>query len=287
MSNVAVTGANGFLGKYVVDRLAVDHHVTALIRRDDGWRWPTEVSCRIINYTSADLLRQFTGKQAVVHLAARRPYRGENSQIFDNVRLDFEVMSAAERAGVEHFVFASTRGVYGDQPAPWSETCTPRPLGAYALAKLQSEQTAAFFAYDGLKVSVLRLSQIFGLGEYPGSAVSQFIEMARLGRTINIGVRGICREYTYVKDMACAIARVIDIGEAGTFNVGSGARTELADLARAIAAGFGGASKVEVLDSARLVDEMSFMDCSKFFRTFRWKPSFTVNAAADDVARQP
>lgn len=278
---IAITGANGFLGRHLlrcwVDRfelVAISRHAASL-----------RVPCRISDYTSDSLTPLMEGCQAVVHLAARRPLGLNGAEVMPNVLLDQCVFEAAERAGVRHVVLASTRGVYGGMPAPWCESMQPEPLTLYALAKLQSEQLAAFYRRRGITATVLRLSQLFGEGEYEGSAVNTFITHAQHKRTVRISVTGLRREYTYVDDVAQAIGRVLDSPADGVFNLGSGEVVSMLDMATQVFEAFGRPSAdVVVADDAGVSTEFSLMDSSRFRQAFGWRPQFTLHQGARAVA---
>ena len=280
---VLVTGANGFLGRHIVRGLSVDHSVLPVARRN----LVGDAACATSDYTVDSLVSLMHGVETVVHLAASRFNRATTSECLSNTILDQRVFEAAERAGVPHVVFASSRGVYGLQPAPWTEQCAPAPVTLYALAKLQSELSADFYSRRGMPVTVLRLSQLFGDGEYEGSAVNTFIDSARYGRRATITMTGMRREYTYVDDIVEAVKLVLMKPTAGIFNLGGGEVLDMETLARHVFRAFGRSdTAVEVVSDAQVSNEYSLMDSSLFRRTFGWRPQWTLSMASAALAEQ-
>ena len=281
---IAVTGAGGFIGRHLVPTLREEHEVLALTRQTSS---ATDSAAGAVHtdYSLEQLRQLLPGCDALIHLAAQRPYAGENAQILENGLLDYRIFQAAEDCGVRHVVYISTRGVYGKQPTPWSEATPPAPGTLYAVAKLHSEETAAYFLRRGLCITTLRLAQIFGLGEYDGSAITTFLKSAYQGMPIHLTVTGVRREYLYVRDVVGAMQRVLAHPLSGIYNLGSGEITSLEDMALAIVSAFGQQGNILKQENPRDLGEYSLMDSTKFRESFSWTPRWSFAEAAKDIAR--
>ena len=281
---VVITGATGFIGRHLVTELKGIHEVLALTRQtilDSN----LGVNCVRTDFSREELCQSLRGCHAVIHLAAQRSYHGADSSIIENGLLDFRLFQAAEECGVNHIVYASTRGIYGAQLPPWSEVTPPAPNSLYSLAKLHSEATAAFFVQRVLRITTLRLAQVFGLGEYEGSAITTFLRNAYQGNPIALTVTGIRREYLYVKDLARAIEKTLADPTSGTYNLGSGEVVSLEEVAHGILCAFGRQKGILTPENRKDMGEYSLMDSTRFRERFSWKPDHTFTEAADDVAR--
>lgn len=280
---VLVTGATGFLGKYVVDFLKNDFKVVGLSRSFDK----IEKNYRLFktDYSVSHLNSLMEGCDAIIHLAAGRLNNTSSQNLQKNVSLDFDLFSVAHQKGIKNIVFISTRGVYGSQKAPWLELMPVQPENVYALAKSQSEVLVEFFNRKGLNIKILRLAQLLGVGEYKESAIHSFVENARSNTPIKITVEGIQREYIYVKDVLSALVKAINMPEKkGTYNLGSGELISLFDIAEKISAAFGRRELVELTVEKKII-EYSLMDSSLFREKFDWQPKYSIENAAIDMAR--
>jgi ADP-L-glycero-D-manno-heptose 6-epimerase len=139
--------------------------------------------------------------------------------------LDF---SAARKINL---VYASSAGVYGNEPAPQKETGRLNPLNIYAYSKFAGDQLALRAAQEAkIKIVGLRYFNVFGLGEqHKGSAASmiyQLAEQMRSGKRPRIFHDGEqTRDHIYVKDVVDANLKAFEARESGIANIGTGKAT--------------------------------------------------------------
>src|SRR5688572_13762390 len=120
---VVVVGATGNLGTSLVSTLAGDDRVTEIIglaRRRSEWR-PPKTSFRAVDVRADDLVEQFRGADAVVHLAwlfqpSHRPLETWRTNVLGSIR----VFEAAGAAHVPSLVYASSVGAYSPGPVDGS-----------------------------------------------------------------------------------------------------------------------------------------------------------------------
>ena len=154
---VAITGANGFIGRALADHLAAMGHATVCLARRYG-----------VIYTDIDdLARRLDGAHAVVHLAARAHQRGRAGDFNINQEITHAVCQAARRVEVSHLVYLSSIGVNGNatRGTPFRESDLPIPLEPYALSKMHCEQIVKD---SGLAYTLVRPSMVYGPGA-PGN----------------------------------------------------------------------------------------------------------------------
>ncbi len=183
---VAVTGASGFIGSRLCERLVEqgDEVVAVLRRAGAGPGAPaspavTQVAvgdlCAATDFTTA-----LAGVEAVVHLAAHA-HRGEaldaaSRRMFwrVNVAATEALVTQAARAGVTRFVFMSSAKVHGDtspsgpdgRPHAFSPGDSPLPAGPYGASKWAAEQALAARCREaGMALTILRPPLVYGPGQ--------------------------------------------------------------------------------------------------------------------------
>ena len=183
-ASVAVTGATGFLGRYLIDVLERrGARVIGVVRNPDrvqGLRDRFELrKADLADFDS--LARSFEGVDAVVSNAALlslRP-RGWQTYLATNVEGTSNVYRAMEACGVERAVQISSVGVYREHRPPvdeshpiYDEQTRGNRINAYSLSKALSERAAWRMAKKaGIQLSVLRPSGIYGAFDQTFTAV--------------------------------------------------------------------------------------------------------------------
>jgi nucleoside-diphosphate-sugar epimerase len=173
---ILITGATGFVGKALVQRLLADDGLLRLVVsvRRDGQRWPEQVLPIVTGdlNPSTDWSFALEGVAVVVHSAARVHVMHDTAAdpltAFRAVNVDgtLKLARQAAAAGVKRFVFISSIGVNGAQTVlgkPFSETDKPNPHNAYALSKWEAEQGLMRIADEtGLEVVIVRPPLVYG-----------------------------------------------------------------------------------------------------------------------------
>jgi UDP-glucose 4-epimerase len=253
---VVVTGAAGFIGSHLVERLLGEgHEVTGV----DGFVdfYPRAVKEKNLSLARAHprfrlvegLLQDIPldglleGAGQVYHLAAQAGVRsswGREFQLYTdhNVLATQRLLEAAVEAGVPRLVYASSSSVYGDSVAlPLHEDAACRPLSPYGVTKLAAENLACLYERNhGLPAVSLRFFTVYGPRQRPDMAFHRFLAAARDGTPIRVfGDGKQTRDFTYVDDIVTATIRAADSGRPGcVYNVGGGQRLALEDVLRTI-----------------------------------------------------
>lgn len=288
---ILVTGGAGFIGSHLIEHFASAADVTVLDNLCTGHRSNLrDDACRFIQGSILDrslLFRALRGIDHVFHLAAMisvpesmlRPRECVETNVIGTVN----VLEAAEAAGVQKVVFASSAAVYGDDPVvPKVEAMAPKPKSPYAITKLDGEFYCDLFQRErGLKTASLRFFNVFGPRQDPKSpyaaAIPIFIEKALRGDPISIfGDGEQTRDFIYVKDIVSALAFVSAHQDVtGTYNVGYGQRMTVSKIARNIIELTGSKVDVKYLPE-RLGDVKHSLASSEKLRNAGWRPSYDV-----------
>lgn len=248
-----VTGGAGFIGSHIVEQLlAAGHepHVIDNLSTGDRRNVPAGVTLHEVDVRNlADVQKVFdtVRPQAVTHQAAqmsvslsvREPY-------FDaevNVMGLLSVLQAADRSGVERFVFASSGGVlYGDVHTPAPESHPADPMSPYGISKWVGERYLKFYSQQSkMSCVALRYSNVFGPRQNPhgeAGVVAIFCQRLLRGESATINGDGkYIRDYVYVTDVAaanvCALTRPA-IEPFRPYNVGTGQPTDTNQIGEAI-----------------------------------------------------
>ena len=272
MTGILVTGAAGFVGRALVERLAGDgHRVVAAVRRDPC-AWPERVSAFEHPDLSGpvDWASALQGVDAVVHVAARahvlREKRGEDAlDAFRAVNRDATLVlaRASAVAGVRRFVFVSSLGVLGGgtHGRAFSIEDTPAPHSPYALAKWEAEQGLAQIAAEtDLEITIVRPPLVLGPG-----AKGNLGLIARLiarGIPLPFGAithnrRDVVSRDVLVDLLTLCIAHPRAAG--GTFLASDGVTRSTADIVRTVAAADGRTARLLPVPPALLGAALSLL----------------------------
>jgi len=274
-----VTGGAGFIGSNLVDALlARGDDVTAVDDLSSGKRENVHADAAFVERDIREEL-EFGGADVVFHLAAQadvqtsmqRPEYDADVNVVGSVR----VLEAARATGAQ-VVFSSTGGaIYGECDGPAPEDSTLQPVSPYGIAKLCAEQyLAGWNRIHGSDHVVLRFANVYGPRQdsgLEGGVVAIFLErMARGEPTTIFGDGSQTRDFVYVGDVVDALLAAVG-HDGGTFNVGTGRETSVAELHQACRT-VAGSDEEPRLEPARLGDaRRSVLDVSRIERELDWR----------------
>ena len=251
-----VTGAAGFIGSHLVERLLADgHHVRAFVRYNStsswGWLEPYAASPNDnLEICTGDIRdfdavsRAMKGVDAVFHLAALigipYSYVSPLAYVKTNVEGTYNVLQAARENGVSRVVHTSTSEIYGTaQYVPIDEKHPVNPQSPYAASKASADFLALSFhrSFD-LPVTVVRPFNTYGPRQSARAVIPTIITQLLSGATtLKLGNTRPTRDLTYVSDTVQGFIRVglheNTIGE--TLNLGTGSEISIGNLATKIA----------------------------------------------------
>jgi UDP-glucuronate 4-epimerase len=305
---ILVTGAAGFIGSHLVDRLLADgrevlgldnfdpFYDPALKRRNlAGALAHPRFRLAELDLRDADALARLVAESrpaAIAHLAARagvRPSIEQPSLYAEvNVLATTRLLEAACRLDpLPRFVYASSSSVYGDRPdAPFREADpVDRPISPYAATKKACELIAhAFHHLHGLPVTGLRFFTAYGPRNRPDLAMYKFARLIDTGRPVPMfGDGSTRRDYTYVADIADGVARAIDrCSSCRVYNLGHSEPVPLREMIAAIGRALGKEPVIDRLPEQPGDVRQTFADISLARAELGYSPSTPF---ADGVAR--
>lgn len=264
-----VTGAGGFIGSHLVERLAGDGaKVRALVHYNalgsQGWldASPARESVEIVAGDVGDresVLRAAEGVDVILHLAALvgipYSYRAPASYVRTNVEGTLNVLSAAREHGAARVVVTSTSEVYGTaRRVPMDEGHPLQAQSPYAASKIASDKLAeSFWLSFQVPVVTVRPFNTFGPRQSARAVIPTVIRQALGGSTVRLGNLGPTRDFNFVQDTVDGFVRAAatDGIEGETFNVGSGRETSIREVVEKVG-GILGKELAVVEESARV-----------------------------------
>ncbi|MBI4357949.1 MAG: ADP-glyceromanno-heptose 6-epimerase [Candidatus Omnitrophica bacterium] len=233
--NAIVTGGAGFIGSNLALTLEKQGVRVTIVDDFSGGNFENiknfrgKVIAQDINQVAWDSLKPV---DVIFHEAALTDttVTDQKKMMSNNVEGFRKILHFALQNRIK-LVYASSAGVYGNEPAPQSENGRLNPLNIYAYSKLVGDQIAlqAMKASKMLIVG-LRYFNVFGLGEkHKGkfaSMIYQLAEQMRSGKRPRIFHDGEqMRDHIYVRDAVDANLMAFEAKEGGIFNVGTGKAT--------------------------------------------------------------
>ena len=248
---VLVTGADGFIGSHLVERLVAEGaRVRAFClynsRGSAGWLdeldpdMRARIDIRLGDIRDALAVERATeGMEVVFHLAALiaipYSYTAVESFVDTNVRGTMHVLEAARRAGARRVIQTSTSEVYGTpRSLPIRETHPLNAQSPYAATKVASDQLAlAYHRSFELPVVVLRPFNTYGPRQSDRAVLPTMLRQLLAGRTeIRLGRLDPRRDLTYVADTVDGFVRaaVADGIDGETIQLGTGRAESIGEL---------------------------------------------------------
>jgi UDP-glucose 4-epimerase len=292
-----VTGAAGFIGSNLVDRLlAAGHEVTGFDNFSTGVRRFLEPASRSPRFrvVEGDLLhgeavaRAMAGADVVFHLAANADVRfgpdHPRRDLEQNTIATSNVLEGMREAGVRRIAFSSTGSVYGEPEVfPTPETAPfPVQTSLYGASKLAAEGLiAAYAAAYGFQTWIFRFVSILGERYTHGHVVDFYRQLLAHPECLNVLGNGRQRKsYLYVQDCIDAILLAVDRCAAPVtiLNLGTDEYCEVNDsigwiaghLAVSPQLSYAGGERGWVGDSPFI-----FLDCTRI-RALGWRPALTI-----------
>jgi UDP-glucose 4-epimerase len=301
-----VTGAAGFIGSNLVDRLLADgHEVVGFDNLSTGQKRFLEgaVSKKGFRLVTGDILDEkilveaARGCQMVFHLAANADVRfgpdHPDRDLNQNTIGTFNVLEAARKNGIGRFAFSSTGSVYGEAkviPTP-EDAAFPVQTSLYGASKLAGEGLiAAYCEAFGMRAWIFRFVSILGERYSHGHVFDFCRSLFRDPGTLKILGDGTQRKsYLYVMDCVKAILTAVDKAEdkVNIFNLGTDEHVQVRDSVGIItdelkvkpALVYTGGDRGWIGDNPFIQ-----LDCRRI-RALGWKPELTIQEGVRRTVR--
>ncbi|MHC4168910.1 MAG: NAD-dependent epimerase/dehydratase family protein, partial [Planctomycetota bacterium] len=249
-----VTGAAGFIGSHLSERLLHDGHTVIGVDNFDDFYDPqikrrnignclnsTEFQLVEADIRDGEAMNEAVGRgvEVIVHLAAKagvRPSIAEPLVCSDvNINGTMILLELAKERGIDKFVFASSSSVYGNnEKVPFSEDDNVDfPISPYAATKKAGELICHTYHHlCGMSIACLRYFTVYGPRQRPDLAIHKFARLIERGEPIPVyGDGSAMRDFTYIDDVIDGTVAAIDkCAGFNIYNLGESQPVEVNDL---------------------------------------------------------
>ena len=291
MAHALVTGAAGFIGSTLTDRLLADgvrvtgvdaftdyYDVTLKRRNVAGALGAKGFELLELDLGTADLTR-LPEVDVVFHNAAQPGVRASWGSEFGaytqhNVLATQRLLERYKRSKLERFIYASSSSIYGDAESyPTSEAMLPRPFSPYGVTKLAGEHLVLLYGRNfGMPVAALRYFTVYGPRQRPDMAFHRFCRAMLANEPITVyGDGHQSRDFTFVSDAVEANVRAWKrAAPQGVYNVGGGSQVEVLEAISLLEKSLGRKARVNLeprpagdplrtrADAARLAADLGY-----------------------------
>ena len=295
-----VTGAAGFIGSHLTERLLNDGWTVVGVDSFDGFYDPQikrrNIAGCLLNprftLVEADIRDKAAMDKAIpgdvetiVHLAARagvRPSIAEPLLYTDvNVNGTVVLLEAARERGIPKFIFASSSSVYGNsRKVPFSEADNVDfPISPYAATKKAGELIChTYYHLHGIAINCLRFFTVYGPRQRPDLAIHKFARLIEAGKPVpTYGDGTMMRDFTYIDDIINGVVAAIDrcIGYE-IYNLGESRPISVNDLIAELEFALGKKAVKTHLPLQPGDVNRTFADVSKAERDLGYRPSTDI-----------
>jgi UDP-glucose 4-epimerase len=288
---ILVTGGAGFIGSHTVDALVEAGHVVTVV--DDlstGVRADVNSAAvleqvDVKDAAALDGVMQRAGPDVVMAFAGRvdvrRSIEDPAQDASTNILGSLNTFCAGARHGAQRLIFASTGGaLYGEARVPVDEHTPIQPLSPYGVAKHAAEQYLAWAGrHYGVACTTLRYANVYGPRQntsQEAGVVALFLTRMLHGDPLVVRGDGLqTRDFVYVQDVVRANLLAVE-SPRGTYNIGTGSATSIADLA-ALCAGLHG-HDIAIRHEPAVTGEVrdSVLDAGLAGEQLGWRPLWSL-----------
>ena len=274
---VLVTGAGGFIGSHLAERIAqLGARTRCYLRYTSqgslGWlaASPVRSELEIIHGDIRDyesVLQAAKDVDVIFHLAALvgipYSYHSPRSYLQTNIEGTLNVLEAARRHETERLVCTSTSEVYGSALyVPIDENHLLQGQSPYSATKIAADKiTESYHRSFGLPVSIARPFNAYGPRQSSRAVIPTIVTQALAQSSVKLGNLHTTRDFNFISDTVEGFIAIAEASAATgkTLNIGSGAETSIRELTEAIFDLIGTKCSVDI-EEQRLRPEASEVD---------------------------
>jgi UDP-glucuronate 4-epimerase len=304
-----ITGAAGFIGSHLTDRLLSDGWAVVGIDSFDTFYDP-QIKRRNIkaslqhpdfSLVEADIRDKATMENAIgedvdviVHLAARAGVRPsiEQPALYTDVNINGTVvlLEIARQRSLKKFVFASSSSVYGNnKKVPFAESDNVDfPISPYAATKKAGELICHTYHHlYGIGVTCLRFFTVYGPRQRPDLAIHKFARLIEDGQPIPIyGDGTMRRDFTYIDDIVNGVVAAIDkCAGYEIYNLGESRPISVSDLVAEIEKALGKQAVKDHLPVQPGDVNQTYADVAKAQRDLGYNPATHIATGLAEFVR--
>jgi UDP-glucuronate 4-epimerase len=297
-----VTGAAGFIGSHLSERLLHDGWTVVGVDNFDGFYDPRVkrrnitgcLSHRDFQLIEGDIRDKTAIEKAiaddtdvVVHLAAKagvRPSIAEPALYADvNINGTVVLLEIAKERHIGRFIFASSSSVYGNnRKVPFAENDNVDfPISPYAATKKAGELICHTYHHlHGIAINCLRFFTVYGPRQRPDLAIHKFARLIEAGKPVPIyGDGAMMRDFTYIDDIISGTIAAIDKCTGyEIYNLGESQPISVNDLVAELENALGKKAIKEYLPPQPGDVDRTYADIAKAEKYLDYRPATNIQA---------
>lgn len=299
MKRILVTGAGGFIGSHLVEKLTEEgYEVKAFVRYNskNNWGWleysPVKNDIEVITGDIRDydsVSKAAEDCQAIFHLAALigipYSYVSPLAYIKTNIEGTYNILQTAKERNLENIIITSTSETYGTaQRVPIDEDHPLVGQSPYSASKIASDQIAlSYHKSFGLPVKIVRPFNTYGPRQSARAVIPTIIAQLLNGKTeLQLGNTSPTRDLTFVKDTVNGFLEIFKCEDliGNVTNIGMNEEITIKNLAKTIAELLN--VKISVQEDKQRVrpenSEVERLRCdnTKVMKYTEWKPEYDL-----------
>jgi len=297
---VLITGAAGFIGSHLCERLLDDEWLVVGVDNFDDFydpqikRWNIASCLKNKNFqlVEADIRDSAAmdrtigdGIEIIVHLAARAGVRPSITQplLYADVNVNGTIvlLEAAKKHKTDKFIFGSSSSVYGNnEKVPFSEDDNVDfPISPYAATKKAGELICHTYHHlYRISITCLRLFTVYGPRQRPDLAIHKFAKLIEQDKPIPVyGDGTMMRDFTYIDDIINGMVAAMQKCDGfNIYNLGESRPIAVNDLVTEIEKAIGKKAVKEYLPPRPGDVERTYADVTKAVNKLGYNPSTTI-----------
>jgi nucleoside-diphosphate-sugar epimerase len=296
---IVVTGAAGFIGSHLCERLLQNPEHTVIgidsLVNERKIRLRNLIQLLEIDeprfqffpvdLLTADLQPLLAGAGAVYHLAGVPGVRSSwgsqfRTYVENNILVTQRLLEACKGLKLNKFIYISTSSVYGEKEGRITENALTQPLSPYGVSKLAGEHLCRIYREtEGIPTVILRYFTVYGPRQRPDMAFHKFIHQILRGDPVPVYGDGLqSRDFTYISDCVEATVAALKadhvIGE--TINIGGHERASVQSILKLLEELTGKPVTISTLALAKGEPRQTWADISKAQTLLHYRPAVSL-----------
>ncbi|HIT21544.1 MAG TPA: NAD-dependent epimerase/dehydratase family protein [Candidatus Scybalousia intestinigallinarum] len=296
MKKYLILGGNGFIGRYITERLANNNKVIVADYNIEHTEEHENIQYKKLDFVNCEDFSEYLEDiDVVIHLIStigpNEKTENINKEISENVFPTIRLLEDMVKCHTQKIVFISSGGtVYGEHnETPISEDEAKEPICNYGIIKeLIEKYLKLYHLYYNLNYRIIRLanpySEVVKKGKKQG-IIPILIDQIIKGETVKIwGDGNDIRDYIYIEDAINAMIQVIEYeGEENVFNVGTGIGCSINDLLKLLQKEMNTSVTVSYVNARKCDVRNNVLDIGRIEHETGWQPEITLEQGIQKI----
>jgi len=292
---VFLTGATGFIGRYVLKHLEKEDYNILLLTRASKENFSSIISSKKVDIVSGNLsdinkwkdkLIQFK-PEVTIHLAWEGiPDYGIETSI-KNLKYGLNLFEELASLGCKKIICTGSCWEYGQNQEEISEDLPVKSSNAFTAAKNALHLFGREIAKENnMQFIWTRLFYVYGPGQRENSLIPYIIKCAKEGKELKIKTPSARNDFIYVEDVAKAIVAILEnCNQSTVYNIGSGYSTSIQDIINIVYSelNFQHKSKDDLSKTENIYSDNFWADISKIKKEIGWEPKILIKEGIQKI----